>query len=126
MLKNLPIIPSRTSQNFYPLFIIYSHSTVVYRMRISYYTRMVHTIRVWYVFLYHTHMVVPYRYMFHTASNILRGMEAIHQSLATQKLAQRLCMSAIASIHNIGYIPIGLQLQCNNDLFTSMTEPIAN
>ena len=24
MLKNLPIIPSRTSQNFYPLFLIYS------------------------------------------------------------------------------------------------------
>ena len=24
MLKNLPIIPSQTSQNFYPLFLIYS------------------------------------------------------------------------------------------------------
>ena len=42
-------------------------SAVVYRTRISYHTRTVRTIRVWYVFLYHTRMVVPYAYMFHTA-----------------------------------------------------------
>ena len=30
MLKNLPIVLSRTSQNFYPLFLFYSHSTTYY------------------------------------------------------------------------------------------------
>ena len=34
----------------------------MYHTRISYHTRMVHTVRVWYVFLYHTRMVVPYAY----------------------------------------------------------------
>ena len=33
MLKNLPIIPSRTSQNFYLLFLFYSHSTANYSYR---------------------------------------------------------------------------------------------
>ena len=30
MLKNLPIIPSRTSQKFYPLFLIYSQIITYY------------------------------------------------------------------------------------------------
>ena len=30
MLKNLPIIPSRTSQKFYPLFLIYSQTITYY------------------------------------------------------------------------------------------------
>ena len=30
MLKNLPIIPSRTSQKFYPLFLIYSQIIIYY------------------------------------------------------------------------------------------------
>ena len=42
---------------------------VVYRMRISYLTRMIrygNTIRVWHVFLYHTRMVVPYEFVSHS------------------------------------------------------------
>jgi len=57
----------------YGLYILFIH--VLYRMRISYRTRMVHTVRVWYVpyaygknFIpyafgtYHTRMVIPYTY----------------------------------------------------------------
>ena len=29
MLKNLPIIPSQTSQNFYPLFLFYSQASPI-------------------------------------------------------------------------------------------------
>ena len=47
----------------YAYFIPYAYGT--------YHTRTVRIIRVWYVFLYHTRMVVPYAYMFHIASNFL-------------------------------------------------------
>ena len=41
-----------------------SHRNVVYHMHILYRTRMVHTIRVRYNFLYHTHTVyIPYAYI---------------------------------------------------------------
>ena len=60
--------------------------TVVYGMCISYHTRMVRTLRVWYVFLYHKRMVVPYAYICFTQhKTFYKVVEVLFQKLITQK-----------------------------------------